>query len=534
MTAAEKSHGPRTALTCAWPAILLATLVLLPFLNTPFTIDDPLFLQEARHVLDDPLHPQAITVNWTIDLEMRASNLLPGGVAAPYFLVPTVLAGNAEWVAHLTQIALLAVALFGVAMTALRLGLDRQGATVAALLAGSAPAALGMAGTAMPDIAAMAYSVLGMERILAWRDERKWHQGVLAVVWLTLAALTRVHTILLLASAFVFLLDGISAEEIRSSFRAAGARFAPVVVVPLTFFAAMWLTADPEAASDTVEVVQTSKALLAIAANVSAFFAHWFLTAAFTVPWLLLRWRKMSWRIAVFALVGAAVLAQKLGWVTFVAAATALVFADIFRDSIARRDRQQLALGLWLLPALAPVIYVHLPAKYIVPLLPAAAILVARALAEARPAMRRWMPAAFVAAGLIVSILVLTGIRNFARAQRQAAQDLVAPRVAAGEKVWFAGHWGFHWYAEAAGAKPAAWRGEVPQPGDVVVVSRIDNPVFISKWDRWRMLSRTSYSNRGRVMDRQAGAGFFSSGFGYLPWVWTNGESNVFEVWRIE
>jgi len=40
----------------AAPAILVAGVLLLPFLNRPFTIDDPLFIREAKHALVDPLH----------------------------------------------------------------------------------------------------------------------------------------------------------------------------------------------------------------------------------------------------------------------------------------------------------------------------------------------------------------------------------------------------------------------------------------------------------------------------------------------
>src|ERR1039458_7608832 len=154
----------RTALACAWPAIALSALLLLPFLGTPFTIDDTLYLAEAQHVLEDPIHPLAVDVVWSLDVETRVSTLSHGGVAEPFFLVPTVLAGNAEWVAHLTEMVSLAIALFVTALLALRLGLDHRGATIAALLAGSALAVVGMAGTAMPDIPAMMYTALGMAR----------------------------------------------------------------------------------------------------------------------------------------------------------------------------------------------------------------------------------------------------------------------------------------------------------------------------------------------------------------------------------
>jgi hypothetical protein len=52
-----------------------------------------------------------------------------------------------------------------------------------------------------------------------------------AVVWLALAALTRIQTILSPAPIFVFLVDNISAPEIRSSFRSGGTRFAAVAAV---------------------------------------------------------------------------------------------------------------------------------------------------------------------------------------------------------------------------------------------------------------------------------------------------------------
>ena len=51
-------------LRLAAPAIFVASLLLLPVLNRPFTIDDPLFLREARHALADPLHPADFEQVW--------------------------------------------------------------------------------------------------------------------------------------------------------------------------------------------------------------------------------------------------------------------------------------------------------------------------------------------------------------------------------------------------------------------------------------------------------------------------------------
>jgi hypothetical protein len=517
--------------------MVLAALLLLPFANTPYTIDDPLYLREAQHTLADPLHPQAFSMVWSTDLNLRVSQILPGGIAVPYLLVPTALAGCAEWVGHLTQFMLLLAALWATALMALRLGLDFGRTRAAALLTAACPTVLGMAGTVMPDIPAMMFVILGMERVTAWRDQRKWHQAVLATVWLALAALTRTHAILILAAAFVLLLDGITADEIRASFRSFPARFLPVLLTPVVFFMVSAVTADGEAESENIltSMLHLPGGLSLVVQNACAFLAHWLLVIPLTIPWLVLRFRQLPTMLVMTGLLGAPVLSLGLGWVAFAAAATSVVLADILWDAIKRRDRVQLALWLWLLLAVPIVIYVHLPSKYLLPSVPAAAILVVRLIPLARRETTRWLLPATVAWGVILGLLILLGTRDLAATQRGAVAELITPHVKAGERVWFAGHWGFQWYAELAGASPVTLQPPMPVPGDIIVVSEIDLPRFPRTWSARQVLQHVTYPNRaGRVMDLQSRAGFFSSIFGYLPWTWGSGEANRFEVWRVQ
>jgi hypothetical protein len=167
-------------------------------------------------------------------------------------------------------------------------------------------------------------------------------------------------------------------------------------------------------------------------------------------------------------------------------------------------------------------------------LVPAAAILLTRQLDAATTARRFLLPAA-VGGGIVLSLLILTGTRSLALTQKKAVDELIVPRVRAGQHVLFAGHWGFHWYAEAAGAEPATWLDPAPRPGEMVVVSFIDLPMFATKWTRYSVVERWSENcPGGRVMDYEEGAGFFSNAFGTLPWVWSSKDNNKFEVWRIE
>ncbi|HXA51160.1 MAG TPA: hypothetical protein VNV86_12675, partial [Candidatus Acidoferrum sp.] len=90
-------------LRLAAPAIVLASLLLLPFLNTPFTIDDPLFLRAAQHALNDPAHPADFEQVWNAGDRLRLSQYMLGGTLPAYILAPVAALGGREWMAHLYQ-----------------------------------------------------------------------------------------------------------------------------------------------------------------------------------------------------------------------------------------------------------------------------------------------------------------------------------------------------------------------------------------------------------------------------------------------
>ena len=60
--------------------------------------------------------------------------------------------------------------------------------------------------------------------------------------------------------------------------------------------------------------------------------------------------------------------------------------------------------------------------------------------------------------------------------------------------------------------------------------------LFAKQWTARAVLDQVPYSGNaiGRVMDLSAGAGFFSSRFGYLPWAPGAGQATRFEVWKVE
>jgi hypothetical protein len=208
--------------------------------------------------------------------------------------------------------------------------------------------------------------------------------------------------------------------------------------------------------------------------------------------------------------------------------------AELLADAFRRRDGVQLTLGLWLLLALPTAVYVHLPSKYLLASAPAAAILVARARAEA-PRRGRPVLAVTAVAGVLLGIAILRADAAFAGLGRTAARALIAPRVAAGQNVWYVGHWGFQWYAERAGARFFPIQPPFPGEGDLVVASAMSEPhIVVGEMDALVPVGRLeSREAGGRVMDRASGAGFFSNSWGYLPWSWGDGLVERFDVLQV-
>jgi hypothetical protein len=521
-------------LRAAWPSLVVIVLALAPFLDKAFSIDDTLFLRVAEHSLMEPLSPMAFTYTWS-DHSERMSELLANGPLGGYLLVPTLLAGGAEWVAHLTWWALFAVAVLATVSLALRIGLPASYAGFAGVLVATAPAVLTLASTSMPDVPALALATLGMERLFAWRKEQRWHQAAVAALALALAPLARSQTLLLWPFAgLVPFLDAVEQKDWKAF---VPRKLAPVIAIPVIMWAAVRLTADP---AHTGGLVDTTRRFVDWDARKAIVWALQFALTMPLVLWLALRLRAARWWWAlVFAAASAwsawhlVELGPRRFFLAPVAALTATVLVDMAADACRRRDLTRVILVGWTLIGLPVVVYVHVSAKYFVPSAPAIALLVVLA---AREVSGRWARAVLgigAAAGLVFGVLMVEADARYADLGRRAAAELIAPRVAQGQQVWFAGHWGFQWYAERAGGRIVTRTPPEPRPGDAVVSSTFGHGSLQVRLVPIRRLVTSIEDRRpgGRLMAN--GAGFWSIAWGYLPWAWSDGVLERFEVWQI-
>ncbi len=561
-------------LAAAWPALLIASLILLPWLNKAHTTDDTTFLLMADHVLTDPLHPAAFEM-MADGNRIRLSSQLVSGPVMAYLLVPSVLLGGAEWAAHLVQYFLILAAICATVSLALRLGLDDRGARVAGILLASTPAVMAMATTSMADVPAMSFAILGMERFVAWRQQGRWHQGLAASLLLAFAALTRPHLILILAvacflefllgaspsrfmlhpdcrgqspsecgglpppSAFMVFKGGSKLPHSAVPMRWILLHLVPIIAAAAIILLITFLTADPLRSGSHFMTASISRFHpVNAASNTAAFFAHWLLVFPLGLLWFCLgiRWKRLwcnpsPWIAAIITL-SICLLDRNEHKVPVYALALAFagafIIIDLAMDACRRRDFIQILLWLWLLLALPAIAYVQLPCRYLLGAAPAAAILLAF-LIRRKDSFKfiKWVA---VSAGVALSLLIIAADAEFGNFGRRIAAEQIAPMVSRGHRVWVNGEWGFEWYALKAGAFPVAKQPPYPSAGDILFSSTAAPHLPLEMFPNRQLISSfAANSHFGRVMSRPAG--FYSNGYGYLPWIFGSNEIENIGVW---
>jgi hypothetical protein len=521
----------------AAPAMVLAVILLLPFLNKPFTIDDPLFLNAARHVLADPLHPADFEQVWNTGDRQKLSEYWLGGTLPAYVLAPVAALGNREWIAHLYQLPLLCLFLWAGVEVAGRLGCDRMQAGAVGLLIAANPVTLAMSATCMPDIMAAAFGTLGIGRVLAFRENLRIRTGVAAGTLLALAITCRGTTAMLFVVAAWLLFP--------SSLKRAAACYWPLLLTVLLVVAVLSLNsgAAPPEVHNKAGVAGSFQQLTAIRnvpRNTVAFLCFQALTGPLLAYWLLVGGRRFLAAAAALVALGCALarIAALTGSANLrqyaVPAALGICFAAAFLGLFGEL-RHGAPLALWAGSGLLAAPYVHMAAKYLLPGVPAVAMLVVLHGARLEPRRFRFITALLIAAGGMAGLLIIVGDAALAGSQRAAVDQFVTPRLRQGKTVWAGGQWAFLGYAQSAGAQPLANTAPLPKPGDFVVISRLD---YYGKLDQLPLrLELVNVKQDDRcgvfVLNRRLSAGFYSNRFGYLPFAIGCAEVNRYDVFSV-
>ena len=216
---------------------------------------------------------------------------------------------------------------------------------------------------------------------------------------------------------------------------------------------------------------------------------------------------------------GALVSIQLLLYVGGGIAVLALSITDYWK----KKGAASLLLLLWVLGTIffAIVLNWSVNARSIMPIIPAVAILIGRRLDEMRLRSARWQWRALIAP-LIVSVTVTlwatAGDSALANTARTMANDIQQEARNEPSPVRFEGHWGFQYYMELFGARPLEEGRNDVSSGDLIVIPEYNTSIFKGPWKTTKdQVVGLEVHSWITTMNPDAGAGFYFSGWGPLP-----------------
>jgi 4-amino-4-deoxy-L-arabinose transferase-like glycosyltransferase len=227
--------------------------------------------------------------------------------------------------------------------------------------------------------------------------------------------------------------------------------------------------------------------------------------AWFGTPPAAARWRLISVEMAI--LVGGGI------------SVVGLVCAPLFR-----RNGDTAFLALWVAGTFAFASFVNwaVNARVILPMIPAVAILLVRQIDVNGGLSIRQFPikvSIALLASAIAAVWVASADQNLADTGRTAANEIHARLSSSTGPIYFEGHWGFQYYMEKLGAKPADLRNSPFHVGDILVIPENTSNSFGPPPGFGLAGTIISFKQDASVatMCQPLGAGFYASVWGPLP-----------------
>jgi 4-amino-4-deoxy-L-arabinose transferase-like glycosyltransferase len=522
---------------------------LLPFVHKAFHVDDTLFLYAARQILAEPLDPFGFDVNW-YGSPTPMSGVTKNPPGASYWLAGFAgVFGFREAPLHIAFMLPAVAVVLGTFALARRL-------TPAPFLAGLitllSPFFLVSSTTVMSDVLMLAFWVWA---VVFW--ERGIREGrtpflFLAGALIALGALTKYY-----AAALLPLLGLYGLQKRRSLGVWIVALLLPVAImvgyeIATGHLYGRGLLLDATTFSQAIKRSGLAGSRLGTVLVGLAFLGA---GCAPVVPFGLsgMRARWIAPAVAALVLFGLVIFlsppatAGPFPWARLSGSVVAQLFIWSFVglvvlalpaiDWLRGRSPEATILALWTLGTFVFAAFLNwtVNARTVLPVVPAAALVIARRLAPLpapatrpsrgrKPSHRRRVA---LAAGVVVSAIIAFAaawadlrLANSARtAVTEVTEELNRWPVSRGSKIYFQGHWGFQYYAEREGM--LAMRVDDPGAGagDRVVLAGNNTCVYGVGAGSARSLSRIDVPVPSWIttMSSACGAGFYSDHFGPLP-----------------
>lgn len=545
----------------AFFATIAVIVALAPFLNKAFHIDDALFLWMAQQVSQHPADPYGFSVNWYVSAKPMFSVMQNPPLNAYYVALAASFLGWSELVMHGAFLVPAAAAVLGTFFLAQRLS---GSPLLAALLMLFTPVFLVSATTIMCDVWLLAFWVWSVNYWLRGLERPSYWFLLLASLLAAAAALTKYFGVSLVPLLAVYTL----VRDRRLTSRLL-VLLIPVAVIVIyeamtkgkygegLFSNAMIY---PWEATAKAEKQLTGQFLTGLSFTGGCLFS-----ALFYVPFL--KSRKVLFSgIAIFlALLPLFCLgiARGLTSKTDVIAVTAegALFATIgigilaltVADIVQQKTADSLLLSLWVFGTFvfATMMNWSITSRTLLPMAPAVVILLIRRfeistvvaagvtdgkglpILPLRTVAATWWP---LLPAALVSLLITMADYKLADTARLAASYFQNRFQSEPGTVWFEGHWGFQYYMEQWKAKPLdrAERGMIS--GDALIVPLSNSNV--SRTPPVPTIGPPEHVNYPQfllaTMSPEMHAGFYSSRWGPLPWVFASIPPEQYLIFRVK
>ena len=531
-----------TAILARWSSlhsVLFLTLAglacLLPFSGKAFHMDDPLFVWTAQRIAQHPLDPYGFPVVWYATESSIADVTKNPPLASYYAALFGTLFGWSERAMHLAFLLPALAVILGTYRLAGRLTLNPLLAAVTTL---ATPGFLVSSTTVMCDVLMLALWVFAIIFWLEGSDSGNHWQLALAALLIAACALTKYFGVALLPLLFLYSLF----RKQRLDFSLA---YLSVPVFSLVLYQ-HWTRAlyGRGLLSDALQYASLHNrghelSLIAKALVGLAFAGGCFLPALFLAPFL---WSRRGIFITSIVAAAAGLTAANHPawfqtprasdhWFAVSVQLAILIAAGVSAVSLAvtglRKLNAEVAMvSLWLVGTFLFAAFANwtINARSILPVIPAAAILIARKLEFSGRLFAAPRVASTAAAALLasvgISLWVAWADANLANSARIAANRLYAEMRTTQAQIYFEGHWGFQYYMQQLGAKPADARLSSFRSGDIVIIPENTTNSF-GPPPRFTLTETavSTYPLRGclATMSQPLGAGFYASVWGSLP-----------------
>jgi hypothetical protein len=533
--------------TSALSYLLLAAATLacaLPFSNKAFHIDDPLFIWTARQIVHHPFNPYGFHLVWYVtDMPMYAITKNPP-LASYFGALLGVVGGWSERAWHLGFLLPTLAVVLGTFRLAQRFTASPLVAAAATLLA---PGFMVSATGVMCDVLMLA---LWIWAILLWLraiDSGRPLDFAASGMLIAACALTKYFgaSLLLLLPSYALLRE----RRIRT--------WGWSLLIPVATLAIyqIWTQAlygrgllwDAAQYARSPEHVHQASRLTSGLVGLS-FLGGCALPVLFFSPFL---WNRRQLILGALpgALAGVALWRhwmqplihrpeQPLEWIAvqfalYVAAGLgilALTIADYLQHAGKPGDADSILLALWVSGTFVFAAFLNwtVNARSLLPLIPAAAILLARRLDLDRSKDRRscsqWpseirirMLAVPLALSALISFVVCWGDTALANSARTMAKLIHGETKDQPNPVFFEGHWGFQYYMQLSGARPVEYDKFAFQTGDLAVIPENATSTFPIAPQLVASEEIVQIDPHALAATMGLGAGFYSSMWGPLP-----------------